>query len=128
MSRRSIQSPSISCSRALSPMAPSISLRICRRPYLSIPNPPARRRCISRLRCAVGVLLGVCLLSWTLRPARAQSNQGLERNGALRCASTGDAIPSGLVVLLPSGEKNYRSLNLQVLNNPFMSGVAVQIN
>ena len=82
--------------------------------------------CISRLRCAVGVLLGVCLLSWTLRPARAQSNQGLERNGALRCASTGDG--GGLVVLLPSGEKNYRSLNLQVLNNPFMSGVAVQIN
>ncbi len=83
--------------------------------------------CISRLRCAVRVLLGICLLSWTL-PARAQPNQGRERSEALRCASMGDAIPSGLVVLLPSGEKNYRSLNLQVLNNPFMSGAAVQIN
>jgi hypothetical protein len=40
----------------------------------------------------------------------------------------GDAVPSGLVVLLPSGEKNYRSMNLQVLDNPAMSGVAVQIN
>lgn len=83
---------------------------------------------ITRLRCAVRVLLGICLLSWTLLPARAQSNQGLERGEPLRCGSTGDAIPRGLVVLLPSGERNYRSLNLQALNNPSMSGVAVQIN
>ena len=84
--------------------------------------------CISWFRCAVRVLLGICFFSWTSLPARAQPNQGLERSEALRCASAGDAIPSGLVVLLPSGEKNYRSLNLQVLNNPFMRGVAVQIN
>ena len=84
--------------------------------------------CISRLRCAVRVLLGICLLSWTLLPARAQPNQGLERRETLRCASTGDTIPSGLAVVLPSGEKHYQSMNLQVLNNPFMSGVAVQIN
>jgi len=37
-------------------------------------------------------------------------------------------IPSGLAVVLPSGEKRYQSMNLQVLNNPFVSGVAVQIN
>jgi hypothetical protein len=47
---------------------------------------------------------------------------------ANQCALTGNAIPSGLVVLLPSGQKNYQSMNLQVLQNPLMSGVAVQIN
>jgi len=101
------------------------------RRYLSILSSPAPGEhciCISRRWSAVRVLLGICLLSWTPLPAWAQPNQGLERSEALRCASRGDAIPSGLVVLLPSGEKNYRSLNLQVLNNPFMSGVAVQIN
>jgi hypothetical protein len=85
--------------------------------------------CISRLWCAVLVLLGICLLSSSTVPlAHAQPNQRLERSGALRCASTGNAVPGGLVVLLPSGEKNYRSLNLQVLKNPFMSGVAMQVN
>ena len=84
--------------------------------------------CISRLHFAARVLLGIWLLSWTFLPARAQPNQGLGRSETLRCASTGNAVPSGLVVLLPSGEKNYQSMNLQVLNNPFMSGIAVQIN
>jgi len=84
--------------------------------------------CISWLRCAVRVLLGICLMSWALLPARAQSNRGLERREVQRCALTGHAIPSGLIVLLPSGEKNYQSMNLQVLNNPFMSGIAVQVN
>ena len=42
------------------------------------------------------------------------------------CASSDDTIPSGLAVVLPSGR--YHSLNLQALNNVFMSGVAVQIN
>jgi hypothetical protein len=78
------------------------------------------------------VLLRVCSvlavgisLAW---PAHAQSKEDLERSATLQCALTGNAKPSGLVVLLPSGEKNYQSMNLQVLNNPFMSGVAVQIN
>ena len=44
------------------------------------------------------------------------------------CASSHDTIPRGLAVVLHSGEKNYHSMNLQVLNNPFMSGVSVQIN
>ena len=61
--------------------------------------------CISRLWCAVRVLLGICLLSSLTVPlADAQPNQGLERSEALRCASIGNAVPSGLVVLLPSGE------------------------
>jgi len=46
----------------------------------------------------------------------------------LPCASTDDTKPRGLAVVLHSGEKNYHSMNLQVLNNPFISGVSVQIN
>jgi len=46
----------------------------------------------------------------------------------LPCASTDDTKPRGLAVVLHSGEKNYHSMNLQALNNPFMSGVSVQIN
>jgi hypothetical protein len=84
--------------------------------------------CNSWLQYAARSLIGICLLSWTALLAHAQPTQGLERSEALRCALTGNAIPSGLVVLLPSGEKNYQSMNLQVLSNPFMSGVAVQIN
>ncbi len=75
--------------------------------------------CISRLRCAVLALLSICLLSWPLLAARGE---------ALRCASTGGAIPSGVVVLLPSGEKNYHAMNLELVKNPYMSGVAVQVN
>jgi len=82
--------------------------------------------CVSRLRCAARILLGLCLLSWPVLAARAQPNQGLERT--LRCASTADTIPSGLAVVLPSGKKRYEFLNLQPLNNPFISGIAVQIN
>jgi hypothetical protein len=44
------------------------------------------------------------------------------------CGSTGDTIPSGIAVVLPPGEKGYKSGNLEALNNPFVSGVAVQIN
>src|SRR6202790_2771716 len=84
--------------------------------------------CISRLRFATRVLFGILVLSCTFLPAHAQSRPGAERSVANQCASTGNAIPSGLVVLLPSGEKNYQSMNLQVLKNPLMSGVAVQIN
>jgi hypothetical protein len=83
---------------------------------------------ISQLHCAALALLGIWILLWVFLPVRAQPNQDLGRSEALRCASTGDAIPSGLVVLLPSGEKNYQSMNLKVLHNPFMSGVAVQVN
>ena len=85
---------------------------------------------ISRLQYAVRILLGICLSSWTVLPARAQPkdlvDQDLKRQEIFRCASTDATIPSGLVVVLPSGR--YQSLNLQALNNAFMSGVAVQIN
>jgi hypothetical protein len=65
---------------------------------------------------------------WLASPAHCQSNETLEHSATLQCTSTTKAKPGGLVVLLPSGERNYQNMNLQVLNNPFMSGVAVQIN
>lgn len=78
---------------------------------------------ISRLRC---VLLGISLLSclsWTSLPVRAQ------RQEAVRCASSDDATPNGLAVVIPKeGKKGYKSGNLEALNNPFVSGVSVQIN
>jgi hypothetical protein len=84
--------------------------------------------CIAPFQHAVRVLIGACLVSWTALPACAQADQAAGRGPALQCASTGNAVPNGLVVLLPSGEKNYQNMNLQVLSNPFMSGVAVQVN
>ena len=88
--------------------------------------------CISRLRCAVRILIGLCLVSWTLLPASAQPrdllDQNLKRQETAQCGSTEDTIPSGIAVVMPPGEKGYQSRNLQALNNPFVSGVAVQIN
>ena len=51
-----------------------------------------------------------------------------QRGEAVRCASSDDATPNGLAVVIPPGEKGYKSGNLEVLKNPFMRGVAVQIN
>src|ERR1700730_17688322 len=70
---------------------------------------------ISRLRCAACVLIGICLCC--ALPARA----GAE---TVQCALGGNALPNGSVVLLPSGEKNYRSMKLQLLSNPSMRGGA----
>ncbi len=87
---------------------------------------------ISSLRCAVRVSLGICLLSSTFLRAYAQPkdlvDQNLKRQGTPPCGSTEDTIPSGIAVVLPPGEKGYKSGNLEALNNPFVSGVAVQIN
>src|ERR1700676_3415018 len=74
---------------------------------------------ISRLRYAAFVLIGICLCC--ALPARAWAE-------TVQCALGGNALPNGPVVLLPSGEKNYRSMKLQLLSNPSMSGVAVQVN
>ena len=71
------------------------------------------------LRSAIRVLSGLCLLLWTALPARAEP---------LRCAFGSGAIPTGLAVLLPSGENNYHSMNVGLVRNPFVRGVAVQIN
>jgi len=87
---------------------------------------------ISSLRCAVRVSLAICLLSSTFLCAYAQLkdvvDQDLNPREIVRCASTDATIPSGIAVVLPPGEKGYKSGNLEALNNPFVSGVAVQIN
>jgi hypothetical protein len=87
---------------------------------------------LSRVRCVLlGILLLSCL-SWTSLAARAQrqdpADPAPQRRQAVRCASSDDATPNGLAVVLPPGEKGYKSGNLEVLNNPFVSGVSVQIN
>jgi hypothetical protein len=43
-------------------------------------------------------------------------------------ASTGRPVPSGLVVVIENRPQKDRSLDLRALNNPFMSGVALQIH
>ena len=75
------------------------------------------------LRCASGVLAGACLSSLTVLPAPAQP-----KAEPLRCASSNDLTPGGLAVVLPTGAKRDPSLDLQALNNAYISGVAIQIN
>jgi hypothetical protein len=97
-----------------------------------VPTYGERRMWISSLRCAVRVLLGICLLSSAFVPAYAQlrdlADQNLKPQETGPCGSTEDTIPGGIAVVLPPGEKGYKSGNLEALNNPFVSGVAVQIN
>jgi hypothetical protein len=79
----------------------------------------------------VPLLLCICLLRWTSPPADAQPTAiGDDLNGPEwpRCAFTNEMTPSGLVVVIPSGGKRDDSLNLQALNNSFMSGVELQVN
>jgi hypothetical protein len=83
---------------------------------------------LSRRHWAARALIGIYLLSSIMLPVSVRANQTFERGEARACTSRGGLVPSGLVVLLPSGEKNYQSMDLQVLNNPYISGVAVQIN
>jgi len=74
---------------------------------------------ISRLELAVSALPGVCLLSWTLLSAETEEP-------APSCASTGDAVPTGLVVVMENRPQMAR-LDLRALNNPSITGVALQI-
>ena len=87
---------------------------------------------VAPLGWVVRTLAATCFCSCILPSAHAQpkslADSDVNGRRPVPCASAADAVPSGLVVLLPSGEKNYQSMNLQVLNNPYISGVAVQIN
>jgi hypothetical protein len=90
---------------------------------------------ISLPRCAVQVLLGMYAFSSALLPAHAQPrgpvDQDLKQRDTPQCGSTKDATPSGLAVVLASGQHRgiyRRDQYLQALNNPFISGVAPQIN
>jgi len=111
---------------------------------------------ISRLWKMVSFLLSLWLMSWTLLSVHAQGNanteiaQERELPGPGRRvrgedgrpsenqdwqagrherehASTNSSKPTGLVVVLPPGKQKER-LELRALNNPFISGVAVQMN
>jgi hypothetical protein len=47
---------------------------------------------------------------------------------AQACSAADDSIPDGLAVVVPPGNEKDPSLDLQALNNPSISGVAVQID
>jgi hypothetical protein len=86
---------------------------------------------IATLGCSIRVVLAVCFLSPVFLSAHAQPNrldQDVKRQQPIPCASAPDTIPSGLAVVLPTGDPRDRSANLQAINNSFMGGVAVQIN
>jgi hypothetical protein len=61
--------------------------------------------------------------------SRSSENQDPERKrpGQPR-ASTDDSVPSGLVVVIENKPQKDRALDLRALNNPFISGVALQIH
>jgi hypothetical protein len=98
---------------------------------------------ISRLSSTRPVLISICFLSWTFLSARAQQGAGHpvarqesrspenqtpegKRPGQPR-PSTDDSVPSGLVVVIADKPQQNR-LDLTALNNPFISGVALQIH
>src|ERR1700726_3187317 len=88
--------------------------------------------CSSSLRRTVRFLPSICLLASTLLPAHAQprgpGEQGVKPGVTLQCASTADATPGGLAVVLPSGQRRDPRKYIEALNNPLMSGVALQVN
>jgi hypothetical protein len=75
------------------------------------------------LRCAAGVLAGACLSSVTALPALAEP-----KAETARCASSSELTPGGLAVVIPSGERKDPSRDIEALNNPYISGVAIQMN
>jgi len=87
---------------------------------------------VALLRWVVRILAVTCFCSCILPSAHGQPKSLADRdvNGRrpVPCASAADAVPSGLAVVLPTGDTRDQSANLQALNNPVMSGVAVQLN
>src|SRR5271169_6117279 len=101
----------------------------------------------SRHWCALPVLLGVCLLSWSFLLAHAQPSQNQDSGGnrpgmrkgkkqhsqeeprASR-AATDDSAPSGLVVVrhVKNSPQQDRALYEQALKNAFINGVGFQIH
>jgi hypothetical protein len=71
----------------------------------------------------IGVATGVALAEDTLTDQIDRNAKQLGRPQS----STEMSVPSGLVVVLPSG-KQKKQRELQAINNPYISGVAVQMN
>src|SRR5579871_5789728 len=82
------------------------------------------------LRRSHRLLLGTCLVSASLTAAFAQNRTDQSPKGGQMsvCALSVEATPRGLAVVLPSGDTRDQSLDLQALNNPYTSGVEVQMN
>ena len=71
----------------------------------------------------LGVHIALVLASALLLfPAAAMAESGQ------RSASTDDSVPSGLVVVIKDKPQEDRASDLRALNNPFISGVALQIH
>jgi len=85
---------------------------------------------ISRLCSGVPVLLAICLSSWPSPSAYAQRKAEMQKENQQSPprASTDDSAPSGLVAVLQNKPQVDRALDLRALNNPFISGVALQIH
>jgi hypothetical protein len=79
-----------------------------------------------RPRLAAIAVFGIFLLL-SAPAVRSQPAQPTQAGGVQRCGS-GDVVPSGLVVVLPPGHKSDPAHELQALKNPYISGVALQIN
>jgi hypothetical protein len=62
------------------------------------------------------------------QPASTRDQQRPATGAKRACASPDGFVPSGLAVVLPSEGQRDRSQDLQALNNPYISGVALQIN
>jgi hypothetical protein len=62
------------------------------------------------------------------QPANTRDQQPPAIGAKRACASPDGFVPNGLVVVLPSEGPRDRSQDLQALNNPYISGVALQIN
>jgi len=74
------------------------------------------------------ICLGSCIASSTHGQTKSLADRGVSGRKPIPCASTADAVPSGLAVVLPTGDTRDQSANLRAMNNSLMRGVAVQIN
>jgi hypothetical protein len=87
---------------------------------------------ISRSWLAAPVLLSAGFLPWNLLPAKARHEPAMLERESPRPPrpSTGDSVPSGLVVVrhVNDSPQQDRQLYDKAIKNPFISGVAFQIH
>ena len=95
---------------------------------------------LSRLWSTIPVFLSMCFSFWSFLPAYAQQppqRQGSDANqrglgnrpegSGPTCAAANNSMPSGLVVVI-TDKPQLPTLDLRVLRNPCISGVALQIH
>jgi hypothetical protein len=83
----------------------------------------------SRLRSALPLFLGICLLSGSLLSAQDHPSQRAQKHNQQGppCASADGEAPGGLVVVIIDKPQN-PTLDLAAVKNPCISGVALQIH